>query len=203
MKIKWLGHACFKLMSNDSSVVVDPFKDGSVPGYANIREIASAAYKSHDHGDHNAVELIEIDGTQPFPVEIIDTYHDDKQGALRGPNKIHIFTIEGMKVVHLGDLGCDLTSEQVEVLKGADVVMIPVGGHYTIDAMQAKKVVDQINPRVIIPMHYSASGFGYDVIGPVTNFTSLFTNVTIVDNDLVEITPEAKEQVCVLTYNSK
>ena len=134
MRLIWNGHSCFTLETAGGTVVVDPYLDGSVPGLAPIRLRADAVYCSHDHRDHGARELVALTGEKPdVAVETIHTWHDDQQGAQRGPNTIHIFQAEGLRVAHLGDLGCELEPEQLEALKGLDALMIPVGGFYTME----------------------------------------------------------------------
>ena len=141
MRLIWNGHSCFTLETAGGTVVVDPYLDGSVPGLAPIRLRADAVYCSHDHRDHGARELVALTGEKPdVAVETIHTWHDDQQGAQRGPNTIHIFQAEGLRVAHLGDLGCDLTPEQTERLTGLDALMIPVGGllHHRRQAGQSR-----------------------------------------------------------------
>ena len=129
-------------------MVLDPYLDGSVPGLSPIRLTADRVYCSHGHRDHGGTEVVTLTGKVPtLTVEELHTWHDDQQGAKRGPNVIHILQAEGMRVAHLGDLGCTLEPEQLEKLTGLDALMIPVGGFYTIDAQQAKALVDQIKPR--------------------------------------------------------
>ena len=126
MRLIWNGHSCFTLETAGGTVVVDPYLDGSVPGLAPIRLRADAVYCSHDHRDHGARELVALTGEKPdVAVETIHTWHDDQQGAQRGSNTIHIFQAEGLRVAHLGDLGCELEPEQLEALKGLDALMIP------------------------------------------------------------------------------
>ena len=199
MRLIWNGHSCFTLETAGGTVVVDPYLDGSVPGLAPIRLRADAVYCSHDHRDHGARELVALTGEKPdVAMETIHTWHDDQQGAQRGPNTIHIFQAEGLRVAHLGDLGCELEPEQLEVLKGLDALMIPVGGFYTIDAKQAKALIDQIQPRVTLPMHYRGEAFGYDVIGTLDEFTDLCDCVVEYAGNSIELNGEMLQQVAVL-----
>ena len=199
MRIKWLGHACFKVTGDKGSIIFDPFADGSVPGYQNIREHASEVYCSHEHSDHNARNVIDIVSGVHYPSCYIDTYHDDKQGSLRGKNRIYIVEVDGYKVVHLGDLGCDLTNQQIDQLHNADVCMVPVGGTFTIDAQKAKKIMEQIQPRYIIPMHYHQGHLGYDVLAEVEEFTKLFDSVEYLNSNEIEYS-ELKKKVNVFKY---
>lgn len=201
MRLIWNGHSCFTLETAGGTVVVDPYLDGSVPGLAPIRLRADAVYCSHDHRDHGARELVALTGEKPaVAVETIHTWHDDQQGAQRGPNTIHIFQAEGLRVAHLGDLGCELEPEQLEALKGLDALMIPVGGFYTIDAKQARALVDQLKPRVTVPMHYRGGSFGYDVIGPLEDYLELCGDVVRYPGNVLVLDKDTPGQTAVLTY---
>lgn len=205
MKLTWNGHSCFTLETAEGSVVLDPYADGKVPGLAPLRLTADMVLCSHEHADHNARELVTLTGkTTSFGVEAISTFHDPEQGALRGTNTIHIISAEGMRLAHLGDLGCELTSQQTKQLLGVDVLMIPTGGYYTIDAHQACTIAADLFPRIVVPMHYrsAAAGypFGYDVLGLLDNFTTLRTDVVRHKGNFMEITKETPGQTAVLTY---
>ena len=202
MRLIWNGHSCFTLETAGGTVVVDPYLDGSVPGLAPIRLRADAVYCSHDHRDHGARELVALTGEKPdVAVETIHTWHDDQQGAQRGPNTIHIFQAEGLRVAHLGDLGCELEPEQLEALKGLDALMIPVGGFYTIDARGAKAVAEALSPRVIVPMHYRTEAFGLREIDTVEPFLALFSKELVrhYDANRLELTADTPAQVAVLS----
>lgn len=200
MKITYLGHSCFKLESQGYSIVVDPYQDGKVPGYTPIRETADQVLCSHGHGDHCGVECVTLrrGGASPFTVETIDTWHDDQQGALRGADTIHILSDGRCRVAHLGDLGCELTAEQKDRLRGLTALLIPVGGHYTIDAAQANALAGELSPAVVIPMHYRGEGFGYDVIGPLEAFTAPRSDVVEYPGSELELTPGTPGQTAVL-----
>ena len=203
MKITWHGHSCFTVEAEGFSVVFDPYADGSVPGYAPLRLAADAVYCSHGHGDHSAKDLVTLSGRAcPLKVETIHSFHDGKMGLLRGKNTIHILTGEGMRLVHLGDLGHKLSGKALAAVQGADVLLIPVGGHFTIDAPTAKAVADAVGARVVIPMHYRRGAMGYDVIGPLDDFVCLCGNVKYYSGDTLEVGPDTPEQTAVLTYGS-
>ena len=127
-KITWLGHACFKIEALDYTIVIDPFEDQYVPGCDNIRETANQVLCSHEHHDHNARGCVEIIKKEsPVKISEIMTYHDDKKGALRGKNVIHLLDDGLYKIAHLGDLGCELGLNQIELLKNIDVLL-----HYNV-----------------------------------------------------------------------
>ncbi len=199
MKLIWHGHSCFTLDTAQGSVTIDPFQDNYVPGLGAIRPVSDAVFCSHGHGDHHGPEAVTLTGRDcGVGVETISTWHDEVEGAKRGSNLIHIFSAEGMRVVHLGDLGCDLTREQIDSLSGADVLLIPVGGTYTITAPQAREIASQISPRIIIPMHYRGENFGFDVLTPVEDFLALCSEtIKVLDSNTAEITPDTPAGVIV------
>lgn len=204
MKITWLGHSCFKVEAKGYTIVLDPYEDGSVPGCMPVRETADEVLCSHEHFDHNFRGGVTLRDHKEPPVktEIISAWHDDKKGELRGSNKIHILDDGEVRIAHLGDLGCEPEPEQIEELKGLDAVLIPVGGYYTIDAGQAKKLVDQITPRVTVPMHYRGEGFGFDVLGTVEEYTNLCKDVREYPGNELEVTKETEKQTAVLRIRS-
>ncbi len=173
MNITWLGHSCFAVESGSFRIVLDPY---TVESYPPLHTHANRVLCSHHHRDHDFTEAVELteQSSCPFTVETVSTFHDDQRGALRGPNTIHILSAEGLRLVHLGDLGHTLSDEQLAPLRGCDALLIPVGGFYTIDAETAKRVADAIAPRVVVPMHYRHNGHGYDVIDTVDGFLNLF-----------------------------
>jgi len=201
MKLIWNGHSCFTLETAEGSVVFDPYQEGAVPGLAPLSLSADLVLCSHAHRDHGARTAVALTGRSPsFRVEEISTFHDPQQGELRGPNTIHIVTAEGMRLAHLGDLGCGLESDQLDKLKGLDVLLLPVGGYYTIDAHQAAELVKAVSPRIVVPMHYRSDSFGYDVIGPVEDFLAHFDNVTRYQGNSLEITGDTPAQTAVPAY---
>ena len=200
MKITWLGHSCFTVETQGYRIVLDPYKDGSVPGLAPVRVEADQVLCSHGHDDHCGTEGVSLrqGKLSPFTVEIIDTWHDDKNGAKRGPNTIHILSDGQCRIAHLGDLGCDLAPEQKDRLRHLTALLVPVGGHFTIDATQAKRLADELSPTVVVPMHYRQAGVGYDVIGTVDQFTKLCDDVVTCPGSELELTPRISKQTAVL-----
>ena len=164
MLIRHIGHAEF-LIETESGVriVTDPYD--AACGYPLRKVTADAALVSHQHHDHNAVENLKgepriIDAAGEYTPEpglkitAVRGFHDDAEGAKRGETLLFLIETEGLRVVHLGDLGCGLNEEQISILKAPDVLMIPVGGFYTIDAEQALGTADLLGARIILPMHY-------------------------------------------------
>lgn len=200
MNITWLGHSCFAVESQGYRIVLDPYQDGSVPGLAPVRIEADQVLCSHGHSDHCGTEGVSLrrGAPSPFTVETIDTWHDDKNGAKRGPNTIHILDDGQCRVAHLGDLGCDLTAAQKDTLRGLTALLIPVGGFFTINAAQARELAGELAPTVVIPMHYRGKGFGFPVIGKVDRFTKLCSNVIAYPGAGLELTPQISRQTAVL-----
>ncbi len=176
IRITWLGHSCYRIDSPDAVIVIDPFLE--VPGYAKLDLQADLVLCSHEHDDHNARELVTLSGRQPLvDLEVLETFHDPEGGKLRGPNKIHILTLGGQRIAHLGDLGHDLSAEETDRLRNLQLLLIPVGGYYTIDAGQAARIVRETRPDVTVPMHYRDGGAGWDVTSGVEDFLDLSEKV--------------------------
>lgn len=177
MKITFIGHACFLIEDNAGhTLVTDPYKSGYVPGLSDHNVTADEVVCSHDHGDHNDSEGVRKpsavwDGR--FDIKTVQTFHDDVRGAARGRNNISIINVDGMKIVHMGDIGCELTDSQLDELRNCDVLMIPVGGFFTIDARQAYEMTVKIDPKVVIPMHFRGKTYGYDEISTNEEFVRL------------------------------
>lgn len=181
MKIRYLGHSCFLLTeSTGTSIVTDPYGD---VGFDLPSVTADVVTISHDHYDHNndrAVGgnpvIIKEEGNYEIGgvgITAIKSYHDDENGAKRGENLIFKFRMDGLEICHLGDIGEECSSSLLEMLLPVHVLLIPVGGTYTIDAEQAKEYVDRIMPSVVVPMHYKTKGLNLD-IDKVGAFADLF-----------------------------
>lgn len=180
MTIQWLGHSCFKLTSKTKGngeviVVTDPYENSV--GLRFPKTNADVVTVSHDHFDHNNFTGIKgnID-EHPFIVKDAGEYetkgvfargipssHDNKDGAERGENLIFVINVEGVRICHLGDLGHVLTEAQIEAVGDIDILFVPVGGNYTIDAKEAVAVVKQVEPRIVIPMHYKIPGLKVEI----------------------------------------
>ena len=194
MKIKWLGHASF-LITSDSGmkIITDPYIPDERLHYGEINESADAVTVSHDHFDHGNVAAVkgapqavkgdaEIKGIK---FRGIATSHDASGGKERGSNTIICFEVDGVKVCHLGDLGHELTTEQAAQAGAVDVLLLPVGGLYTIDATVASKVTEQLKPKVVIPMHFRNSKCDFPIAG-VDEFLRGKNNISQPDASEVE-----------------
>ncbi len=197
MKIQWLGHSSFKLTeSTDRSVVLDPYSsDYGIDFPLDIT--ADAVTVSHSHADHSATDNIKgdpriLDRVGSFEVNGIHiysvmSYHDQKKGALRGKNLVFKFRIDGVDVCHLGDIGEELTPMLAELIGAVNVLLIPVGGNYTIDAEVAADYVEKLMPDVVIPMHYYEKEKDID-LDDLDDFLKLYDeeNIVEVDGDTIE-----------------
>lgn len=174
MKIKWLGHSCFVLTSEKGiRVVTDPFDD--TVGYKVDEIEAEIVSTSHEHYDHNNVSVItgnakHVTGTGKINIEGIEitgvaSFHDECEGAKRGKNDIFKFRIDGINICHLGDLGHVLNDDQLREIGDVDVLLVPVGGTFTIDYKGAIEVMNLIKPSITIPMHYKTTALTFEVDG--------------------------------------
>jgi L-ascorbate metabolism protein UlaG (beta-lactamase superfamily) len=212
MKIKFLGHAAFLLTAADGTrIVTDPYEPGGFDGaigYGPLEEPADFIVVSHDHADHNWVGMV------PGDPEVIrdrgearrgdilfrslSAYHDANRGAQRGQNVIRVIEADGLVVCHLGDLGHTLSPEAATALGSIDVLLVPVGGTFTIDAREATAVIGRLRPRIAIPMHYLTPKVGLD-LAPVDQFLAGKQAVRRTGESEVEVTadalPEATEIV--------
>lgn len=197
MKIKWYGHACFGLeLSDGLCVVTDPF-DGHV-GYPLCEAYADAVTVSHAHGDHSYVDSLRGRPTvlaRPCTFETgglhikgVKSFHDGENGGIRGDNIIFIYEADGLRVAHLGDLGHEPDAEQCAALCSTDVLMIPIGGYYTIDTCAALRVIDRVRPRVVIPMHFKTPVMDFP-ISDEKHFAEAM-NAAYWDSTEIEITRE-------------
>ncbi|MEX1061678.1 MAG: MBL fold metallo-hydrolase [Patescibacteria group bacterium] len=180
MKIEYLGHSSFKITHKTGVLVIDPF-DPYV-GLPVKKVEANLVLSSHDHKDHRYLESVTGDPfvvTAPGEYEVggvkvrgFSSYHDDQEGKERGRNTVYLFEVEGVSLCHLGDLGHLLSEQTVEEMGDLGVLFVPVGGIYTIDAPTAAKVVAQLEPRYIIPMHYRVEGMdkSFNDLAPVKTF---------------------------------
>jgi L-ascorbate metabolism protein UlaG (beta-lactamase superfamily) len=161
-EIIWQGHAMFRLRGKDATIITDPY-DRSL-GLELPRPKADIVTISHDHPHHNAVSTLKGEPRvlrSPGEYEIkgvfitgVGAFADNKKGAERGSNVIYLIEMDDLIICHLGSLGHTLSAKQVELLSDVHVLLVPVGGHTTLDAAKAVEVIGQIEPRVVVPMHY-------------------------------------------------
>ena len=197
MKLKWLGHSCFELTLPGGVIVTDPY-DESV-GYPPLRVRADAVLSSHGHFDHNyfaAVEgepeILNAPGAREVcgaRITAVPAYHDEVRGGKRGENLIHLIESEGLRIAHLGDLGhLPDTDEQKAALSNLDVMLIPIGGTFTIDTPTAVKLIETYKPRCAVAMHF-ANRYCHFPVTDESEFVRL-TGAKVVPNE-IEITKDA------------
>ncbi len=176
MKIKWLGHASFLITSDtETKIITDSYATGGGLSYGEITESADIVTVSHEHADHNNVAVVGgkpevvretgINRVKGIEFKGIASHHDETGGRQRGNNIMFCFEVDGIKVCHLGDLGHQLSDKQAADLGGIDILLIPVGGYYTIDAKVATQVCNQLKPKVIIPMHFKNNKCNFPITG--------------------------------------
>lgn len=196
MELTYYGHSSYLLRVGDgTTILIDPY-DASC-GYPLPRVAPTAVTISHEHFDHNhlagvkgqprVVRGLAQDGKAwatvdervgPVRITTVPTFHDDSGGTQRGRNAVFVFEADGLRVVHVGDLGHQLDEQQVRAIGRPDVLLIPVGGHYTIGPAEADAVIAALRPRLVIPMHYQTTATTGWPIGPVDAFLQGKTNVT-------------------------
>jgi L-ascorbate metabolism protein UlaG (beta-lactamase superfamily) len=215
MKIKWLAHAAFLITADSGTrIVTDPYETSNGLKHGEIKEAADIVTVSHAHGDHNnaaavkgnpqVLDKAEVKGIKDKSIKIkaVPTAHDDAGGSQRGPNIIFYFEVDGVNVCHCGDLGHLLTDAQVKAIGKVDVLMVPVGGSFTVDAAAATKVCEQLKPKIILPMHYKTEKIGLPISG-VDDFLKGKSNVTRAAGSEIEVKAgklPASAQIMVLKY---
>ena len=189
MEITYLGHACFKLKNKKVTVIIDPY-DKEV-GLNLGKQMADIVVSTHAHKDHSSVERIEGIklGEQPMVIDkpgeyeakgvsffVIEAFHDDKKGEERGKNLVVVILMDGVSICHVGDLGSQLDEEQINRIGEIDILMCPVGGHYTVDAKGAIGVMNSLEPKIFIPMHYRTDSHNQERFGQLAKLDN-FNNV--------------------------
>jgi L-ascorbate metabolism protein UlaG (beta-lactamase superfamily) len=195
MKIKYLAHSSFMVTTGGGvKIITDPYAAAGPFKYQPINETADVVTVSHEHGDHNYVKAVKgnpvvlRDSAEAKGIRFtaLATAHDGNEGAQRGLNKVFCFTVDGINVCHCGDLGHILTGEQVKALGKVDVLLLPVGGFFTIDAAAAAKVWQQLKPAVTIPMHYKTEKADMPIAG-VEEFTKGKMPVSFINSSEIEL----------------
>lgn len=196
MKVKYLGHAAFLITSDKGiRIITDPYKTGPGLTYGEIKEPADIVTVSHEHGDHSnaagvrgnpeVVKKIGRSAAKGIEFNGIASYHDEAKGRMRGNNTIFCFGVDGIRVCHLGDLGHLLDAGQVKEVGSVDILFIPVGGYFTIDANVATQVCNQLKPKIVLPMHYRTEK-GIPGISGLDEFIKGKNNVSRQDSSEVE-----------------
>jgi L-ascorbate metabolism protein UlaG (beta-lactamase superfamily) len=208
MNMKWYGHAAFGLTTGSGvRIIIDPYESGAFGGaigHAPITDSADIVLVSHDHGDHNHTSDIKgpftevrAEGSYDLKgvrISALPVYHDASQGKERGKNLIFVIEADGLKVVHAGDLGHLLDEDILSRIGKADVLMLPVGGTYTVNAAEATQVMNAIKPSVTLPMHYKSEKVALP-LAPVEDFTKGKKRVRKVSGPEMELTLDSLPEV--------
>ncbi|ABN70441.1 conserved hypothetical protein [Staphylothermus marinus F1] len=179
--VEWHGHACVSIKkSNDYTIVFDPH-DGVSIGLPRPNVKGDLILVTHDHFDHNAVDIVKKESSRVFKefhgealiddvkIEGIKTYHDKFQGRRRGINTVYVVEVEGYRIAHLGDLGHKLSDELIDKLRNIDLLIIPVGGTYTIGPDEAWDIITEVQPNNVLPIHYWVKGLNLPLF-PIDDF---------------------------------
>ncbi|NWF57583.1 MAG: MBL fold metallo-hydrolase [Syntrophaceae bacterium] len=207
MKVKWYGHAAFLITSDlGAKIMTDPYEPGAFGGaiaYGPIPDQADIVLVSHDHADHNFVQGLKgkpqvIKGTGSHKVKNLEfkgfaAYHDGRKGSERGQNTIFCFCVDGVKICHLGDLGHVPSDPEAKQIGPVDLLLMPVGGVYTINPAQATQTAQKLSPKIVIPMHYKTPRCGFP-LAVVEDFTSGKAGVKKIKDSEVEIKKESLPQ---------
>ena len=176
MDVTWLGHGCFRLRGRSAAVVTDPFPPAI--GLKLPKLDADLVTISHEHENHSYTQVMrdayEIRGPGEYEVAGVSvigvpTFHDAQKGAKHGRNTVYLIEIDDVRVCHLGDLGHALDDAEAEAISAPDVLLVPVGGHTSINAAQAAEIVRQLEPRYVVPMHYAIPGLKLE-LDPLDRF---------------------------------
>lgn len=212
MKITWLGHSSFLIEdSKGRKILTDPF-DESV-GYKTFNGDVDVVTISHHHFDHDFTKNLDsskvhiLDKVGAFnlcdiPIMGFPSFHDETKGTKRGENTIYVITVDGYKICHLGDLGHTLSKDEIISLGNIDILLIPVGGNYTIDAKTAYELTKSLKSRIIIPMHYKTPALSFPLDG-VENFLTFMKNVKKSNDNFINITGDISDmtnEVFILNY---
>lgn len=182
MDITYLGHSSFKIKTRTATVITDPF-DSKMVGLKYFGVEGDIVTVSHDHNDHNASDKVTgvkkvVQGPGEYEISGVSligypSFHDNEQGAKRGKNTIYVIEAEGLRVVHLGDIGHQLSEDLINEFGDVDILMIPVGGEFTIGSKEAAEIINKVEPFFVIPMHYMQEGLNKDTFAkmePVETF---------------------------------
>ena len=212
MDIIYLGHSSFKLKGRTATVVCDPYD--KYVGFKFPATEADIVTISHHHDDHDKAELVSgvkkvVDGPGEYEIMGVSilgfsAYHDDRKGEERGVNTIYVIEMDGLRLCHLGDLGHSLSEQQLEQIGTVDILFIPVGGVYTIDAKTAVEVASAIDPKIIIPMHYNLAGLDQAKFAGLSGVNDFVNQMGVKSETLPKLTykpgdlPEEEQRVYIL-----
>jgi L-ascorbate metabolism protein UlaG (beta-lactamase superfamily) len=213
MEITYLGHSSFRIRGKNATLVTDPF-DPAMVGLKFSKLSADIVTISHDHQDHNKVDLVTdskkvIDGPGEYEINGvsiigIQTYHDEDSGSKRGKNTLYVYEIDGLRLAHLGDLGHKLSDEVLEEIGTLDILMVPVGGVFTVGPEEAAAIVRDIEPAIVLPMHFRVAGLNpenFSELSDVAHFVQDAALPSVEMDKLVikkEDIPEGEKKIVLL-----
>ena len=207
IEIKWLGHACFAVKYGDYTVIIDPYNSDYTPGYPKLKVKADKLLISHEHYGHNYRQGVTLSGRPesdcPFQIRTMEVKHDSVGGIMRGSCLIHILEADGMKLVHMGDVGTQLHAGEEGEIFGADAIMITAGSCTGLPAQESWRLTERIFPRVILPMHYRFGNHGARRLEHIENFTDLFEAPEMIhryNTDTFYLDADSEPQVAILQY---
>ncbi|MCE5198944.1 MBL fold metallo-hydrolase [bacterium] len=217
MHIKYLGHSSFLITTEAGTrILTDPFDPSEytdLMSYNPFHEAVDIITVSHGHRDHSAIHVahgtpVVIKGNGKFGANEVDirgveTFHDNSFGEVKGRNTVFIISVDGLRVTHMGDLGHVLTADQAAEIGATDIALIPVGGNYTIGPAQADKVAEQVEAKIVVPMHYRTEKCWFPITG-VESYIDGKTNVTVMPGSVLDVTPESlphERQIVVLKHS--
>jgi len=213
MDIYYLGHSSFRIKGKNATLITDPFSE-KMTGLKFPKTEADIVTISHNHEDHNQSDLVEGNPyviSNPGEYEIknvsmfgIGAFHDAKEGHEKGKNTIFIIEMDKIRICHLGDLGHKLDEKELEEVDGVDILMIPVGGSVTVNPAEAMQVINQIEPKIVLPMHYNEEGLNQQIFGDLAPIEAFLKEAGDKIENLPKLTvsfdslPEEKQQIIVL-----
>ena len=187
----------WRISTPDCKIIIDPFTDIGFPMIGNLT--ADVVITSHDHYDHNNFKLIDGQAQRIYQtgtyqvknatIKMIMSSHGRLDGKSLGDNCISLIMIEGVSLLHCGDLGEIPDADTLSQIEDSDVLFVPVGGKYTLDAAKAKKLIELVKPKIVFPMHYRMDGTKVDIEG-INSFTNLFPNIEVLNSDTIDISKE-------------
>jgi L-ascorbate metabolism protein UlaG (beta-lactamase superfamily) len=216
MKIKWYGHSAFQITTEKGiRIIIDPYEPGAYNGalsYGKITDEADIVLTSHNHPDHNYIKDIQGEyehiseagdyKIRNVKIKALPSFHDNSSGKERGQNLIFVIAADNLILVHAGDIGHELDSDLFKKIGKVDILLLPVGGFFTIDAAMAQKIMNDINPSITVPMHYKTEKCNFPIT-PIENFTKNQDNVRVLNKSEIEINKNSlpkKPEIIVLQH---
>ena len=207
MNIQWLGHACFRITHGGWALLIDPYNSDYTAGYPKLRVKADKLLVSHEHYGHNYRMGVVLSGRPesecPFAISSFEVWHDNMRGITRGQSLVHILEADGIKLVHMGDVGTQLLAGEVRTIQNADALMVTAGSCTGLPSQEVWRLCEEVFPRVIIPMHYRFGEHGARRLEHVDELIHYFNApgfARYYESDTITLTGEEEPQLAVLKY---